>query len=93
MTSGIAPVPMHDHVGVEHAPRLADDALHAAVALEARERVAAVTQLDAVRAQHARRRSRPPRAEARRERRVLEHHERAAACRSAVSEAATSQAM
>ena len=92
MTSGIAPVPEHHEVGVEHLARLGDHALHAALALEAHQRVGRHA-LDAVVAEHAARRSR------RRPRRSGRTSGASSSITSVqclpicVSEAATSQAM
>ena len=65
-----------DHVGRELAARRGHHALDALAALEPLEPVAG-DELDAVRAQHVGEERARGRAERRRERRVLEHHERA----------------
>ena len=77
MTSGIAPVPSTTMSASSTRPDSADDALHPAVALEARQRIRRHA-LDPVRVEHAGEEAARRRAEVGRERRVLDHHERAA---------------
>ena len=76
MTSGIAPVPSTTRSASSTRPDSRDDALHAAVALEARQRVRRHA-VDPVRVQHAGEEAARRLAEAGRQRRVLDHDERA----------------
>ena len=93
ITSGIAPTPQIDRLGVERrARRAVTHALDALAALEARDLVAA-DDLDAVLLEHAPEEAPGGGAEAALERMVLEHDHRHRACPSSVSEAATSEAM